>query len=90
MATLNAIDSHSHPIGDKNLKKFCERFCKNIFSENTKMEEIMSEELKQQFIEGESDMKAAVFMMCKTVEEVRELMGLVSIQELHEIEKYLF
>ena len=50
----------------------------------------MTEELKQQFIEGESDMKAAVFMMCNTVEEVRELMRLVSIQELHEIEKYLF
>ena len=50
----------------------------------------MSNELKQQFIEGESDMKAAVFMMCETVEEVRELMGLASIQELHEIEKYLF
>lgn len=50
----------------------------------------MTEELKQQFIEGESDMKAAVFMICKTVEEVRELMGLVSIQELHEIEQYLF
>ena len=50
----------------------------------------MTEELKQQFIEGESDMKAAVLMMCETVEEVRELMGLTSIQELHEIEKYLF
>ena len=50
----------------------------------------MTEELKQQFIEGESDMKAAVFMMCETVEEVRELMRLASIQELHEIEKYLF
>ena len=50
----------------------------------------MTEELKQQFIEGESDMKAAVFMMCETVEEVKELMRLASIQELHEIEKYLF
>ena len=50
----------------------------------------MTEELKQQFIEGEADMKAAVFMMCKTAEEVRELMRLVSIQELHEIEQYLF
>ena len=49
----------------------------------------MTEELKQQFIEGEADMKAAVFMMCNTVEEVRELMGLIFIQELHEIEKYL-
>ena len=50
----------------------------------------MAEELKQQFIESETDMKAAILMMCKTVEEVRELMGLVSIQELHEIEQYLF
>ena len=49
----------------------------------------MSEELKQQFIEGKADMKAAILMMCETVEEVRELMGLTSIQELHEIEKYL-
>lgn len=50
----------------------------------------MSEELKQQFIDSEPDMKAAVLMMCKTTDEFRELMGLVSIQELYEIEKYLF
>ena len=50
----------------------------------------MSEELKQQFIEGEADMKAAILMMCKTTDEFRELIGLASIQELHEIEKYLF
>lgn len=50
----------------------------------------MTEELKQQFVEGEADMKAAVLMMCKTVEEVRELIGLMPIQELSEIEQYLF
>lgn len=50
----------------------------------------MTEELKQQFIEGESDMKAAVFMMCETVEEVRELISLMPIQQLAEVEQYLF
>lgn len=50
----------------------------------------MTEELKQQFVEGEADMKAAVLMMCETTDEFRELMGLISIQELPEIEQYLF
>ena len=50
----------------------------------------MTEELKQQFIEGESDMKAAVFMMCKTTDEFRELIGLMPIQQLAEVEQYLF
>ena len=50
----------------------------------------MTEELKQQFIEGGPDMKAAVLMMCKTTDEFRELIDLISIQELSEIEQYLF
>ena len=50
----------------------------------------MTEELKQQFIEGEADMKAAVLMMCETTDEFRELIGLISIRELSEIEQYLF
>lgn len=50
----------------------------------------MSEKLKQQFIEGEADMKAAVLMMCETTEEFRNLMNYISLQELSEIEKYLF
>ena len=50
----------------------------------------MTEELKQQFVEGEADMKAAVFMMCETTDEFRELMGLISIQQLAEVEQYLF
>lgn len=54
----------------------------------------MTEELKQQFIEGEPDMKAAILMMCKTTDEFRELTGLISIQLLTEVltemEQYLF
>ena len=50
----------------------------------------MSEELKQQFIEGEADMKAAILMMCKTTDEFRELIGLMPIQMLAEVEQYLF
>jgi hypothetical protein len=50
----------------------------------------MSEELKQQFIEGEPDMKAAILMMCKTTDEFRELIGLMPIQQLAEVEQYLF
>lgn len=54
----------------------------------------MTEELKQQFIEGEPDMKAAILMMCKTTDEFRELISLMSIQLLSELlsemEQYLF
>lgn len=50
----------------------------------------MTEELKQQFIEGEPDMKAAILMMCKTTDEFRELIGLMPIQQLAEVEQYLF
>ena len=49
----------------------------------------MSEELKQQFIEGEPDMKAAILMLCKTTDEFRELIGLMPIQELYAVEQYL-
>lgn len=49
----------------------------------------MTEELRRQFIEGEPDMKAAVLMMCKTTDEFRSLISLISIQELPEIEQYL-
>lgn len=50
----------------------------------------MAEELKQQFIESEPDMKAAILMMCKTTDEFRELISLISIQQLAEVEQYLF
>ena len=50
----------------------------------------MTEEFKQQFIEGEADMKAAVLMMCKTTDEFRELISLMPIQQLTEVEQYLF
>ena len=50
----------------------------------------MTEELKQQFIEGEADMKAAILIMCKTTDEFRELISLISIRQLVEIEQYLF
>ena len=50
----------------------------------------MTEELKKQFIEGEPDMKAAILMMCKTTDEFRELIGLMPIQQLAEVEQYLF
>ena len=49
----------------------------------------MSNELKQQFIEGEPDMKAAILMMCETTDEFRELIGLMPIQQLAEVEQYL-
>ena len=50
----------------------------------------MTEELKQQFIEGEADMKAAILMMCETTDEFRELISLMPIRQLAEVEQYLF
>ncbi len=51
----------------------------------------MKEELVRQFKEcNEPDMKAAILMMnCWNVQDVRELMRYVSLQELIEIEQYL-
>lgn len=51
----------------------------------------MKEDLIRQFKEcNEPDMRAAILMMdCWTVQDVRELMKYISLQEFVEIEKYL-
>lgn len=51
----------------------------------------MKEDLIRQFKEcNEPDMRAAILMMdCWNVQDVRELMKYISLQEFIEIEKYL-